>query len=307
MTFGTLATANFSVPIWPSKDSDRKNKRNIALDMADTQSLGKCLRALDALDGLTYASLVLLALLLVDYFRIALKPGLRPIPGPFLARFTKLYRVFKVAQGDCPHFYLRLHEKYGRIVRTGPNTVSLSAPEAVQVIYGTNHNYRKSAFYDTMTPFYNDTRMPSMFTARDPIHHSELRKPVSQKFSMTSIKAMEPFADECTGIFLQAIRDLEGQDVDLGVWLQWYAFDVIGAITFQRRFGFLEERRDIGNMISDIEKVLKYAATVGQIPEWHPYLVGNLWLSKVLASQPFVKVPDPLRTIVKVCYLHFAA
>lgn len=274
--------------------------------MANTQGLLESIRSLNASNAFKYTSLAILALLVVDYLRIAFKPGLRSIPGPLLARFTKLYRVFKIAPGDSPQFYLRLHEKYGPIVRTGPNTVSLSAPDAVPIIYGMNHSYRKSAFYDTMTPFYNDTLMPSMFTERDPARHTNLRKPVSQKFSMTSMKAMEPFTDECTGIFFKAMRDLEGQNIDLGVWLQWYAFDVIGCITFQRRFGFLEERRDVGGMIGDIEKVLKYAAMIGQIPEWHPYLVGNLWLSKILAAQTLVKVPDPLRTIVKVCCFRYA-
>ena len=265
-----------------------------------THSLAKSIPVSDVVIYLLWA---FLAWFLLDYLRIALKPGLRTIPGPFVARLSKLYRVFKIAPGDCPQFYLRLHEQYGPIVRTGPNTVSLSDPEAVPIIYGINHKYLKSAFYDTMSPYYKDTIMPSMFTTRDPINHQALRKPVSQKFSMTSMKALEPYADECSRIFFDAMRDLEGQTVDLGVWLQWYAFDVIGSITFQRRFGFMEERRDVGDMIGDIEQVLKYAAVIGQIPEWHPYLMGNLWISKSMAAQPFVKVPDPLRTIVEVGYL----
>ncbi|CAL5872999.1 uncharacterized protein PFLUO_LOCUS7268 [Penicillium psychrofluorescens] len=141
--------------------------------------------------------------------------------------------------------------------------------------------------------------MPSMFTVRDPIQHQALRRPVAQKFSMSSIKALEPFADECTKILVDSLKDLEGESVDLGVWLQWYAFDVIGAITFQRRFGFMETRQDFKGMIADIEMVLQYAGTIGQVPALHPWLVGNLWLSKFLAAQPFVKVPDPLRTIVQ--------
>lgn len=144
--------------------------------------------------------------------------------------------------------------------------------------------------------------MPSMFSVRDPVSHQALRRSVAQKFSMSSIKAMELFADECTNIFIQAMQDLEGQAVDLGVWLQWYAFDVIGAITFQRRFGFLEMRQDILGMISGIDTALKYAGIIGQVPAFHPWLMGNHWVVKFLAAQPFVEVPDPLRTIVQVSY-----
>ena len=145
--------------------------------------------------------------------------------------------------------------------------------------------------------------MPSMFSVRDPVQHQALKRPVAQKFSMSSIKAMEPFADECSDIFVRAMRDLQGKPVDLGIWLQWYAFDVIGAITFQRRFGFMEKRQDINGMIGGIEGALKYAGIVGQIPALHGWLMGSRLVSKCLSEQPFVDIPDPLRTIVKVCTL----
>jgi hypothetical protein len=96
------------------------------------------------------------------------------------------------------------------------------------------------------------------------------------------------------------MKDLEGQQIDLGAWLQWYAFDVIGAITFQRRFGFMEKREDVQDMIGGLESGLQYAGIVSQVPSLHGWLMGNLWVSKFLAAQPFFKVADPLRTMVQV-------
>lgn len=141
--------------------------------------------------------------------------------------------------------------------------------------------------------------MASMFSTRDPVYHQALRRSVSQKFSMSSIKALEPFADECSDIFIRAMKDLEGRPIDLGVWLQWYAFDVIGAITFQRRFGFMENREDVLGMIEGIDSTLQYGATIGQVPEFHRWLMGNLWVSKFMTTQSLVKISDPLRSIVK--------
>ena len=139
--------------------------------------------------------------------------------------------------------------------------------------------------------------MPSMFSVRDPSHHLALRRPVAAKFSMSSMKAMEPYADECTDIFLQAMQDLEGQKVDLSTWLQWYAFDVISAMTFHRRFGFMEQRKDVEQMIGDITVGLVIGSAFSQVPSLHPLLMG---LHSVLSRQPFIRSPDPLRTIVKV-------
>src|SRR4051794_41123250 len=66
---------------------------------------------------------------------------LRNIPGPFIASWTILPRLFRVAIGR-PHVWeLRLHKKYGRIVRTGPNQVSVGDPAAINTIYNANDKF----------------------------------------------------------------------------------------------------------------------------------------------------------------------
>jgi hypothetical protein len=109
--------------------------------------------------------------------------------------------------------------------------------------------------------------MDSMFTERDPLVHRALKGSVAQLFSMTNMRNFEVYADECTKIFLDAMEDLEGKSVDFATWLQWYAFDVIGGITFQRRFGFMEQRGDVDSMIRKIDEGLEYVKVIGQ-SEW---------------------------------------
>ncbi|KAJ5585632.1 cytochrome P450 [Penicillium hetheringtonii] len=249
--------------------------------------------------GLPPTVLALVVFLILRSVFIAFRASLRNLPGPNIARFTPFYRLWKISKGDAPIYYLNLHKKYGPIVRTGPNTVDISDPQALQVIYGINSQFLKSGFYDTFSPFFEDKVMPSMFSVRNPAEHQKLRRSVAQKFSMSSIKSLEPFADECSKIFIDAMEDLQGQRVDLGEWLQWYAFDVIGAITFQQRFGFMEQRKDVQNMISDLEAGLQYAGIVSQVPALHSLMIGNIWVGKFLAAQPFVDAPDPLRTMVQ--------
>lgn len=74
---------------------------------------------------------------------VALKPGIRSIPGPFLARFSKLHRMWHISKGNAPVFYRELHEKYGPIVRTGPATVDISDPAAITIIYGISSKFLK--------------------------------------------------------------------------------------------------------------------------------------------------------------------
>lgn len=209
--------------------------------------------------------------------------GLSRVPGPWLAKVSSLWRPWFVRAGDCHEGYRRLHERYGPIVRTAPHIVDISDPSAIPIIYGISSKFLKTPFYSTMAMVYEDKMMNSMFTAIDPAEHKALKRPVAQKFSMSSVRTLEYLVDPCTNIFTEAMVSLEGQVVDLGVWAQWYAFDVIGAITFEQRFGFMEKREDIGNVIGGIEILLKYAGIVGQVPFLHNYLLGSVAVRRMLA------------------------
>jgi hypothetical protein len=84
-------------------------------------------------------------LILLDYLRVAYAPGLRSIPGPTAARFTRLHRLFSVASGQIQQKERELHKKYGPIVRMGPNYVSIADPAGVPELYGFNAKYLKVA------------------------------------------------------------------------------------------------------------------------------------------------------------------
>lgn len=69
--------------------------------------------------------------------------GISSVPGPFLAAWTDLWRFFIAWGRHAEQTHVRLHEKYGPLVRLGPNSVSISDPGAVKVIYGLTSGYVK--------------------------------------------------------------------------------------------------------------------------------------------------------------------
>lgn len=75
--------------------------------------------------------------------RIAYRSDLSSLPGPKFAPYSGLYRVFRLWSGQAPAVYLKLHEEYGPIVRTGPNTVSIADPTTVPTIYGISSAFLK--------------------------------------------------------------------------------------------------------------------------------------------------------------------
>ena len=91
-----------------------------------------------------YLLLVSCCLLLVwQYGQTYFGKGLRNIPGPFWARFTTLYRVSIVFKGKAVKNYQNLHDKYGPVVRSGPNHVSISDLEVLPLVYSRASNFRK--------------------------------------------------------------------------------------------------------------------------------------------------------------------
>lgn len=69
--------------------------------------------------------------------------GLNRIPGPWLAGFTDLFRLC-IVWGRRPElWHITLHEKHGKLVRLGPNTVSIADSEAIKTVYGLNSGYVK--------------------------------------------------------------------------------------------------------------------------------------------------------------------
>lgn len=89
-------------------------------------------------------SLVALALLWLGVrLQRLLRHDLRNVPGPFWAKVSGLYRLSMVKGGRAPAEYRELHQKYGPVVRVGPNHVAVSDPSAIPIIYGLGSKFLK--------------------------------------------------------------------------------------------------------------------------------------------------------------------
>jgi hypothetical protein len=75
----------------------------------------------------------------------AYKPNLREVPGPWLAKFTNLWRVYYAWRGDYPETLRKLHRQYGDLVRIGPNCVLLSGKGQFERILGFKEDFPKAS------------------------------------------------------------------------------------------------------------------------------------------------------------------
>lgn len=67
-------------------------------------------------------------------YRLTIHP-LASVPGPRLAAVSNIWHTYHARNGRMRELGLSLHQKYGRMVRVGPNEVWFDSKEAFQVIY----------------------------------------------------------------------------------------------------------------------------------------------------------------------------
>ncbi|ORY62580.1 cytochrome P450 [Pseudomassariella vexata] len=195
--------------------------------------------------------------------------GLSKYPGPFLASLTDWWRFWYVYNRRPEVMHQKLHAKHGDVVRLGPNVLSFADPKALKAIYGLNKGFVKTDFYIVQQAIAQGRRVESLFSTTDNNYHAQFRRCVNAAFSMSSLVQYEPFVDNTTKLFLAQTERLyvnNPNGCDFTRWLQFYAFDVIGEITYSKRHGFIEKNEDIDGMVAYLAKLFLYVAPIGQIP-----------------------------------------
>ena len=129
-------------------------------------------------------------------------------------------------------------------MRIAPNHLSISDPDALQIVYGHGTGTLKSTFYDAFVSIQR-----GLFNTRSRVQHARKRKIVSNIFAQKNVLEFEPHVREHLGNLFQqwdklcegGKKGLSGEEGEGGwhgsdgrVWydcLPWYnylAFDIIG-------------------------------------------------------------------------------
>ncbi|GKT50770.1 pisatin demethylase [Colletotrichum spaethianum] len=239
--------------------------------------------------GLQTAVYVLAGLICAFYIVRPFLSPLRSVPGPFLARYTDAWFLWRLHRGHIEQDFLALHRKHGAIVRYGPSRYSIKHLEAPKIIYGHGHPFVKSSFYRAYSqPELQDW---NTFAVENTKVHSQLRRQLQSAYSLTALVSYEPYVDECARILKQRLQEVSvaGLPINFAHWLQCYAFDVIGMITYGSRFGFLDHGEDVHGIISAIDTSLYDSSHLSMYPSLRvPAAVIRRWLSRGKSGLAFV-------------------
>ena len=221
------------------------------------------------------SSLLFLASVLILLFVLIRQRYFSPIssvPGPFLGTVGTFFQVWEIFQGRINHTLNRLHREHGPFVRISYNEVSVCHPDAIQIL----------AAPIWKAPFYQPFAVPNssynnLMSERDPKKYGPMRSHVASAFALTNIIKNESVIDEVIALFERRLDEFSQhrKPLELGKWLHFLTYDLLGEIMFSNRFGFLDEGRDVGRSISNNFYQALYLSCAVYMQWLHSILLGN--------------------------------
>ncbi|KAI1387309.1 cytochrome P450 [Hypoxylon trugodes] len=130
------------------------------------------------------------------------------------------------------HFQLKsdhFHRRYGVVVRTAPDEVSIAHEDAWQTIVGGQNPFPRNATFFKTPPGQPD----NLVMTADPVANARMRQVVMPAFTERAVMKQEPVLKSYVDLLIEKLID----------WFHWFAFDLSGQLCFGESFECLENAR----------------------------------------------------------------
>ncbi|KAF7188095.1 Cytochrome P450 monooxygenase [Pseudocercospora fuligena] len=181
---------------------------------------------------------------------------LRRVPGPRLAAISNVWHAYHVRNGRMMSFGRTLHEKYGPVVRVGPNEVWLNSKDAFSRIYSATQGFEKSSFYIALAlnrPELTGTlslRFPDtldLLGEFDMERYRLQRRLIGPIYHKRNLLKYEKTIDAVLAGVVEHLRTLSGTEVDLKEWMHIITVECLSAIVLSWSPGYLRAGTDFGS------------------------------------------------------------
>ena len=144
-----------------------------------------------------------------------------------------------------------------------------------------------------------DHNHPTPMSERDPKRCVQRKKSVVSGYALSNIKASEPFIDDVIGLLEERLDQLSDSNtpVEFDKWFNYMAFDIIGEVTFSKRFGFLDKGMDVGGAIANTRILTAYISVMAHLQWLHRLTLGNPIIS-YLGLEPNQHIFDTAKEAV---------
>ncbi|KAI4137673.1 MAG: hypothetical protein L6R39_007164, partial [Caloplaca ligustica] len=142
--------------------------------------------------------------------------------------------------------YNAYSKNVGSVIRVSPNELSFSSYESCKAIYGSSPDrpiFPKSDFYDI---FGAGFKCGCIGSERDPVKHTQMKRFLAPAFSNKALSEQEDIVQACIDAFILRLKiaggtEKRGHGLDMTVWFDMLAFDVLGEMAFGESFHCIEE------------------------------------------------------------------
>ncbi|KAL6854541.1 cytochrome P450 [Trichoderma novae-zelandiae] len=197
---------------------------------------------------------------------------LRKFPGPFLARFSRLYAMSKMVQSRKGYEDVqKLHLEYGDIVRVGPRELSINRPSAIRAIYGAHTQTTRPPWYSQIS---RHAEKSSLVNTRDVVMHKQRKKVWERALGSRALEVYEPRVRAKTELLLSKIDAAEGNPIDVTKYFMYFSFDVMADVGFSKDFHMLEST-SYHPAIKGVHKTMSFIGVLSTVP-WLIYMIGSI-------------------------------
>ncbi|KDR79011.1 hypothetical protein GALMADRAFT_224262 [Galerina marginata CBS 339.88] len=204
----------------------------------------------------------------IGVYRLSPWHPLAKYPGPIACRLSKFYLAFLSSEGKQHIYYGRLHEKYGNVVRVGPNELSICDVNVVGPLLG-NLGLPKGPFWDGRIP--EAETVKPLIAIRDKTEHTRRRRPWTRAFSTLALKGYEDLVIKRVNQLVETLAAQKGA-VDLTKWISFFSYDIMSDLAFGGGSEMMAQG-DISGLWHLLEAGQKNAIFMAQVP-W----LGRLFL-----------------------------
>ncbi|KAJ7510436.1 cytochrome P450 [Mycena galericulata] len=228
--------------------------------------------------GLTFLTYISTLITSVVLYRVSPFHPLASYPGPILCKVSKLWLAGVAMAGKQHLYYQHLHQRYGDVVRVGPNELSFSSSSAIVPMLGIK-GMPKGPWWDGRMPENKTVR--SLLSLRDPEEHNRRRRIWHRAFSASALTEYDVVVRNRLAQLVEILTDSSGQSMDLTQWMGRFMYDVMNDIVFG---GGVELMRDgdkdglyaMFDNFLPMALLMSHVPWIGELTTWVPGFAKNV-------------------------------
>ncbi|KAH7308442.1 cytochrome P450 [Stachybotrys elegans] len=207
-----------------------------------------------------YAAGIILPLCLVFASLRLLFHPLRNYPGPLIAKFTDAYAGYYAYKRSIHLATFQDFQKYGPVVRQGPNRLVFNTLKAVHDIYTNPRVTKGDAYRGSVT-----SKFSTIINAIDKSDHRRKRKLIGPALTERSMRTFEPVLHEQVDVFLRTLLEASQKHsvVNVSQSFRRLGYDIIGHLAF----GY--------PLKTQTEEANRFVQHIIDLTSWRTYLLMN--------------------------------